>query len=321
MLLRHALGGDNRTTIIATVNPLERHMAETLATLDFAQRAKSVKNSIVRASTKVIEMPVPATVADPAAPEANDDDDENVRVQDLADVWASPPLKSCTQRGVTADAQREEEDAAAVANGTPNTALSAALEPLTANEIAYLLADTPGVSEKGIADALADLFGGASLDELLKKSNELDLLRRFNAVDDTIIQKHRAATRLQSVALGFIARKRVCRKVAAVLQDVAAVRLQAAVRSLLVRIRLDFMHADNPCGTLLHVVDRHKWYNAKVIDSKLLSGGTSMLKIHYVGWKSEFAAPPLLTCSAMADVCVPMLWTQILGTNGSTCSI
>jgi hypothetical protein len=47
-LLRDSLGGNTYTTIIATVTSLPKHAQETLSTLHFAQRAKSVRNCVTR---------------------------------------------------------------------------------------------------------------------------------------------------------------------------------------------------------------------------------------------------------------------------------
>merc|ERR1711865_611111 len=47
-LLRDSLGGSTFTSIIATVTSKEEHAQETLSTLHFAQRAKSVKNVVTR---------------------------------------------------------------------------------------------------------------------------------------------------------------------------------------------------------------------------------------------------------------------------------
>jgi hypothetical protein len=47
-LLRDSLGGNTYTTIIATVTSLPKHAQETLSTLHFAQRAKSVRNRVTR---------------------------------------------------------------------------------------------------------------------------------------------------------------------------------------------------------------------------------------------------------------------------------
>jgi kinesin family protein 15 len=47
-LLRDSLGGSTYTSIIATVTSKEEHAQETLSTLHFAQRAKSVKNVVTR---------------------------------------------------------------------------------------------------------------------------------------------------------------------------------------------------------------------------------------------------------------------------------
>ena len=47
-LLRDSLGGSTYTSIVATVTPKEEHAHETLSTLHFAQRAKSVKNVVTR---------------------------------------------------------------------------------------------------------------------------------------------------------------------------------------------------------------------------------------------------------------------------------
>ncbi len=46
-LLQDALGGNSKTVLLATVSPLAANMAETLTTLRFAHRAKSIVNSAV----------------------------------------------------------------------------------------------------------------------------------------------------------------------------------------------------------------------------------------------------------------------------------
>lgn len=43
-LLRDSLGGRTKTCIIATVSPNNQCLEETLSTLDYAQRAKNIKN-------------------------------------------------------------------------------------------------------------------------------------------------------------------------------------------------------------------------------------------------------------------------------------
>lgn len=43
-LLRDSLGGKTKTCIIATVSPSVQCLDETLSTLDYAYRAKSIKN-------------------------------------------------------------------------------------------------------------------------------------------------------------------------------------------------------------------------------------------------------------------------------------
>ena len=47
-LLKDSLGGSTFTSIVATITPKEEHAQETLSTLHFAQRAKSVKNVVTR---------------------------------------------------------------------------------------------------------------------------------------------------------------------------------------------------------------------------------------------------------------------------------
>lgn len=43
-LLRDSLGGRTKTCIIATVSPAVHCLEETLSTLDYAHRAKNIKN-------------------------------------------------------------------------------------------------------------------------------------------------------------------------------------------------------------------------------------------------------------------------------------
>lgn len=43
-LLRDSLGGKTKTCIIATISPSIHSMEETLSTLDYAHRAKNIKN-------------------------------------------------------------------------------------------------------------------------------------------------------------------------------------------------------------------------------------------------------------------------------------
>jgi hypothetical protein len=47
MLLKDSLGGNARTCIVASVSPLERCCSETISTLNFAQRAKLIRNRAV----------------------------------------------------------------------------------------------------------------------------------------------------------------------------------------------------------------------------------------------------------------------------------
>ncbi|KAF6004254.1 hypothetical protein F1559_004361 [Cyanidiococcus yangmingshanensis] len=46
-LLKDSLGGNTKTTMVATVSPSEQNFAETLSTLKFAQRAKYIKNKAI----------------------------------------------------------------------------------------------------------------------------------------------------------------------------------------------------------------------------------------------------------------------------------
>lgn len=43
-LLRDSLGGKTKTCIIATISPSAHSLEETLSTLDYAYRAKNIKN-------------------------------------------------------------------------------------------------------------------------------------------------------------------------------------------------------------------------------------------------------------------------------------
>jgi kinesin family protein 11 len=43
-LLRDSLGGKTKTCIIATISPSIQSLEETLSTLDYAHRAKNIKN-------------------------------------------------------------------------------------------------------------------------------------------------------------------------------------------------------------------------------------------------------------------------------------
>src|SRR5690349_2202056 len=44
-LLKDSLGGNSKTSIIATITPCDRFFGETLSTLKFAQRAKMIHNN------------------------------------------------------------------------------------------------------------------------------------------------------------------------------------------------------------------------------------------------------------------------------------
>ena len=46
-MLRDSLGGNSKTVIIANISPSNLNMGETLSTLDFAKRAKQIKNNAV----------------------------------------------------------------------------------------------------------------------------------------------------------------------------------------------------------------------------------------------------------------------------------
>lgn len=43
-LLQDSLGGKTKTSIIATISPSHCNLEETMSTLDYASRAKSIKN-------------------------------------------------------------------------------------------------------------------------------------------------------------------------------------------------------------------------------------------------------------------------------------
>ena len=46
-MLRDSLGGNSKTCIVANVSPANKNSEETLGTLQFAQRAKKIKNEAV----------------------------------------------------------------------------------------------------------------------------------------------------------------------------------------------------------------------------------------------------------------------------------
>ena len=46
-LLKDSLGGNSKTFIICTLNPIQMAMRETISTLKFAERAKKIKNKAV----------------------------------------------------------------------------------------------------------------------------------------------------------------------------------------------------------------------------------------------------------------------------------
>jgi len=47
-VLQDALGGNARTVMIATISPADNNYAETISTLQYAWRAKKIKNKTVR---------------------------------------------------------------------------------------------------------------------------------------------------------------------------------------------------------------------------------------------------------------------------------
>ncbi len=47
-ILKDSLGGNCRTVMIAHVDPLERHFEETYNTLNYANRAKNIKTTVVK---------------------------------------------------------------------------------------------------------------------------------------------------------------------------------------------------------------------------------------------------------------------------------
>jgi hypothetical protein len=47
LLLKDSLGGNSKTSIIATISPFDVNYQETLSTLHFAKRAKLIKNRAV----------------------------------------------------------------------------------------------------------------------------------------------------------------------------------------------------------------------------------------------------------------------------------
>lgn len=44
-LIKNSLGGNSMTSIICTISPNKEHIPMTLSTLDFAKRAKNIKNN------------------------------------------------------------------------------------------------------------------------------------------------------------------------------------------------------------------------------------------------------------------------------------
>ena len=48
LLLKDALGGNSKTTLICTASKQLRHLEESVQTLDFAQRAKKIKNKATK---------------------------------------------------------------------------------------------------------------------------------------------------------------------------------------------------------------------------------------------------------------------------------
>lgn len=46
-ILRDSLGGNSKTVIIANISPSLANMSETLSTLEFAKRAKQIKNKAI----------------------------------------------------------------------------------------------------------------------------------------------------------------------------------------------------------------------------------------------------------------------------------
>ena len=46
-ILRDSLGGNSKTVIIANISPSKLNLGETLSTLEFAKRAKQIKNKAV----------------------------------------------------------------------------------------------------------------------------------------------------------------------------------------------------------------------------------------------------------------------------------
>ena len=45
--LQDSLGGNSKTFMVANISPASANLAETLSTLRFAQRAKSIKNKVL----------------------------------------------------------------------------------------------------------------------------------------------------------------------------------------------------------------------------------------------------------------------------------
>lgn len=52
--LQDSLGGNSKTIMVANISPAGANLAETISTLRFAQRAKSIKNKVTRAHPAVL---------------------------------------------------------------------------------------------------------------------------------------------------------------------------------------------------------------------------------------------------------------------------
>ena len=46
-ILKNSLGGNSKTLIIANISPAKQNLAETISTLEFAKRAKMMKNEAI----------------------------------------------------------------------------------------------------------------------------------------------------------------------------------------------------------------------------------------------------------------------------------
>ncbi|KAL4431296.1 hypothetical protein ABPG75_006552 [Micractinium tetrahymenae] len=177
-LLQPSLGGNSRTVLLATVSPDRSCLAETLSTLEFAQRAKYVVNKVV-AHDEVVEQPLgPGSGSGPGGASAASAAQLAATAAELAerDARIAGLLRQLDSVAVEAAEQRQEAERRAralaeQAAASVEAALEAARQQAQALAAASLERQATGVRDAAAAQLMEQEW------ELQEARGELEAAR------------------------------------------------------------------------------------------------------------------------------------------------